>query len=68
MGLGASEYSLSWVGEKEQAILLQFKIDIVVLSLLLRPGANVGLVEEHASTLCEALRPYVRGFMPDGHI
>ncbi len=68
MGLGPSEHSITWVGEKNQVILLQFKIDLVVLSLLLKTGANIGLVEEHASTLCEALRPYVRGFMPDGHI
>jgi hypothetical protein len=60
---------MSWLGEGPQAaIIMQFKIDVVVLSLLLKPGANLGLVEEHASTLCEALRPYIKGFMPDGHI
>ena len=47
-------------------ILIQAKIDLVVLSILVGENANVGLIQEHAATLIEALRPHVNGFRADG--
>ena len=64
-GLGATEFGLTWIGK---TILIQAKIDLIVLSILVSENANVGLIEEHATTLIETLRPHVHGFMPDGPV
>lgn len=62
-GLGTTEFGLTWFGK---AILIQAKIDLLVLSILVSENGNIGLIQEHAATLIEALRPHISGFMPDG--
>jgi hypothetical protein len=48
-------YILVW---KDASIILQFKIELIVVAIIFDENANVGLLEEFLPTMSEALKPH----------
>lgn len=42
---------------KDGSIILQFRVDLIVVAILFDENANLGLVEEFLPSLSDALRP-----------
>lgn len=53
--MGGVDYILIW---KDGAIILQFKIELIVIAILFDENANVGLLEDFLPSMTEALKPY----------
>jgi hypothetical protein len=48
-------YALVW---KDGSIVLQFKLDLIVVAITFDESANVGLLDEFLPSMSEALKPY----------
>jgi hypothetical protein len=53
--LGGTQYSLSWV---ENGILVRFKLDALSVTLVMEDNSNMGLIEDHLSSLQRILKPF----------
>jgi predicted regulator of Ras-like GTPase activity (Roadblock/LC7/MglB family) len=55
LGLGASQYAIVWVAN---SIILQTKVESLIISILMDQNANLGLAEEHVVSLRSLLKPF----------
>lgn len=55
LGLGKPLYSIVWL---DDGILVQSKLEAAVLSILLEPTANLGLLEEQIIIIQKILQPF----------
>ena len=55
LGIGASLYAIVWVAN---SILLQTKVESLIISILMDQTGNVGLAEEHVVSLRALLKPF----------
>jgi hypothetical protein len=53
--LGSVNYALVW---RDGSIVLQFKIELIVVVITFDESANVGLLDEFLPSMSEALKPY----------
>ena len=49
------QYTLVW---RDGFIVLQFKVELVVIAVLLEETANVGIMDEFIAQVSEKLRPF----------
>ena len=54
LNLGPVTHSITWI---DGNILIQVKVDSVIMSLLLDGNANLGLAEEYIISMKEVLQP-----------
>ena len=55
LGLGSSLYTTTWAAN---SIVLQTKLDTLIVSILLDSNGNIGVAEEHVSSLRSILAPF----------
>jgi len=55
LGIGASQYAIVWAAN---SIVLQTKVESLVISILLDQTGNVGIAEEHVVSLRALLKPF----------
>jgi hypothetical protein len=56
---GAAEHSIVWYGHH---ILLQFKVEVFVVSILLEENANIGILDEIIPVIGDVLKPFCVNF------
>ena len=52
--MGPAKKALTWI---HRSIILQMKVESVIISVLLEENANVGLIEEYVESVGEVLKP-----------
>jgi predicted regulator of Ras-like GTPase activity (Roadblock/LC7/MglB family) len=55
LGLGCSQYAIVWVAN---SIILQTKVESLIISILMDQNSNVGIAEEHVVSLRALLKPF----------
>ena len=55
LGYGAAQHSLTWI---DDGIIVQFKMEALVVSILMEEYANIGLLEDYLDTLRSILKPF----------
>ena len=55
LGLGGSKYAVTWAAN---SIILQTKVESLIVSILLDENANLGVAEEHFEELKTLLLPF----------
>mmetsp|Transcript_10531 Transcript_10531/g.16006 ORF Transcript_10531/g.16006 Transcript_10531/m.16006 type:complete len:129 (-) Transcript_10531:137-523(-) len=53
--LGNVVYTIVW---NDRSIVLQFKVELVVVSVLLEESANIGIMDEFIPLISETLKPF----------
>lgn len=55
LSLGGAQYSIVWAAN---SIILQTKVENLVISILMDENSNLGIVQEHVVTLRALLKPF----------
>lgn len=55
LGLGVAQYAIVWTAN---SIMLQTKVESLIVSIVLDENSNLGLVEENVTALKVLLRPF----------
>jgi len=55
LGLGGSQYAITWAAN---SVVLQTKVESLIVSILMDEHANLGIVEEHVGALRAILKPF----------
>lgn len=55
LGAGNVQHTFVWF---DGSIVLQFKVELVVIAVLMEETANIGIMDEFMSTVSEKLRPF----------
>jgi hypothetical protein len=61
MDLGLVDHSVIWFGRN---ILIQFKVEVVIVSILLEENANIGIMDELIPVIRDILKPFCTNFNP----
>lgn len=64
-GMGAPKYSISW---SDIGVLVQFRLDALIVTLTMDENANLGLIDDHLGSLQRILKPFSSSNFINHHV
>jgi len=62
--LGASKYSLTW---SDSSVHVQFKIEAIIVSVVVEENSNLGLMDNYVNSLHSILKPFATSSFINHH-